>query len=231
MTRLLRLLVVLLPTLAFVPSAEAGSIVYFDIYRSLNVNGTVFENTTTGHWSAISSSSGINSSHSSWIGRTLFTPEARQYEAIDVNGIVRAWGDRPDNMSTDFFTSFVLDVPHTADLRAGLFRIREGYAEGFFYNETTQTMLAQAQTPLAQAVSSNGLLYQGVLEPGVYSLYLGARIETLGGPGVNDSAAQSAGTLALTPPALVPEPATMTLFGAGLAATAWWRRKTHRPAP
>ena len=166
MTRLLRLAFVLLPTLAFVSVVEAGPIIYFDSYRSLNVNGTLYENTTAGRWSADDRSSSLVRSQDSYIGEILFRGDGRQYERIAARGSLNAFSSEgPFNGSTDLFTSFVLDVPHTVDLNVGLLALDYGHAEGFFYNETTQTMLAQA----AGDGDNNffRLFYQGLLEPGV----------------------------------------------------------------
>ena len=217
MTRMVRLLFVVLLAVVFVPAAEAGPIVYFDSYRSLNVNGTLFENTTAGSWSVNDPGPGFNRSHFSWIGQPLLFGER-----INANSVLFSGArDDPQNLSTytDLFTSFALDVPHTATLDVGLSGRNDGYAEGFFYNETAQMMLAQ----IVVDEGSRRMQYQGLLEPGVYSYYLFAQIIDTGR--FPDSSAQFAGDLRLTPPSPVPEPATMTLFGVGLAATVWRRRK------
>jgi hypothetical protein len=224
MTRMVQFLSALLLALAFVPVAEAGPIVYFDIYRSLNVNGTLFENSTTGGWSATDPGPGFTRLHSSNIGQSVFAPAGYQYERIRATGALFAGAtDDPENLSTytDLFTSFVLDVPHTVNLDVFLSGRNDGYVEGFFYNETTQMMLAQA-------VVDEGiqrLRYDGVLEPGVYSYYLFARIIETGL--FADSAAEFSGDLNLIPPPPVPEPATMTLLATGLVA-AWRARRKSR---
>jgi len=78
---------------------------------------------------------------------------------------------------------------------------------------------------LAQIIVDEGtrrLQYEGILEPGVYSYYLQTQINT--GEGFHQSRGQLGGDLVLTQFTPVPEPATMTLFGVGLAATVWRRR-------
>jgi hypothetical protein len=220
MTRTFQLLLGLLLALVFAPVAEAGPIVYFDIYRSLNVDGTVFENTTTGLWSASATSPGPTRSHRSFIGESVVDPQGHPYERIRTQGSLNAFSSGgPANLSTDLFTSFALDSPYTVDLDAFVSADDYGYAEGFFYNETTQLMLAQ----IIVDEETRRLQYQGVLEPGMYSYYLLAQINT--GDGFHQSQARFGGDLELTQFTPVPEPATMTLFSLGVAAVAWRRRE------
>lgn len=222
MTRTFLPLIVLLQALTFVAVADAGPIIYFDNYRSLDAKGMFFETSAAGGWSA-STGTGLNNTHSSFIGESVTSSQGIQYERIRAHTAVLHSHSRVSgygDASTDLFTSFALDVPHTVDLNAFVSARDYGYAEGFFFNETTQTMLAQ----VAVNDSIRRMQYQGVLEPGVYSYFLRAEITV--GEGFHESTAQFGGDLNLTPPAPVPEPATMTLFGVGLAAA--WRLRKQR---
>jgi hypothetical protein len=219
MTRATRLLSALLLALAFVQVAEAGPIVYFDITRSLEVNGTRYENHTTGHWSASDPTPGTTRHHSSNIGISTSLPGFYSERITTTGTQLNAFsGEGPINATTEFFTRFALDDPHTVILDALLVARDFGYAEGFFLNETTGVMLAEG------AIRDNfrRLQYAGLLDPGVYSYYLFAQINT--GLGFHQSHARFGGDLELIAPAPIPEPATMTLLATGLLA-AWRARR------
>lgn len=220
MTRTFRTLLVLLLAIVSVAVAEAGPIIYFDSYRSLNVNGTLFETTATGFWSA-SGGTSLSRTHRSHIGELRVDGAGHPFERIRASGhLVSIRPTSPENLSTDLFTSFSLDSPYIVDLAAFVSARLDGYAEGFLFNESTQTMLAQAMVEHG----SMGLRYDGILEPGVYSYYLMAQLNTPAGL-FDDHNAQFGGDLTLTPFTPVPEPATMTLVGLGVVAAALRRRK------
>ncbi|HUQ89809.1 MAG TPA: hypothetical protein VM096_19760, partial [Vicinamibacterales bacterium] len=176
MNRTLPTLVVLL-LLVGAPFAEAGTIVYFDSYRSLNINGTVQDTTAIGPVS-LSGGPGITRIQTSNIGESLVDSAGHPFERIRANATLNSrFNAGPANLSTDLATSFVLDVPYTANLNYSLSGRFDGRSEGFFFDENTQTMLAQVFTE----EGTGRLLYQGVLAPGAYSLFLLSEIHTLGG--------------------------------------------------
>ena len=218
MQRTLPVSIALLLAVVCVPIAEAGPIIYFENYRSLNVNGTMFETTDTGSW-LINVNGNPNGFHNSFIGESGLDAAAHPFDRVRARGEVRVNRIADADASTDLFTSFLLDSRYTAHLDAFVSARLDGYAEGFLFNQSTQTMLAQA-------ITENGtarLSYAGILEPGVYSYYLLARLNSPAAS--NDHNAGFGGDLTLTPFTPVPEPASITLFGIGLAATAWRRRR------
>jgi hypothetical protein len=222
MSRTLPVSIALLLALASVPVAEAGPIIYFDTYRSLSIDGTLLETTATGSWYA-SGGDGATRIHYSIIGEPRTDPAGHPYEVTWANAGLFANRFQPANLSTDLMTSFLLDSPYTADLDAFVSTRNDGYAEGFLFNGNTQTMLAQIIADEGTA----RLRYNGVLEPGMYTYYLFAQLNTPGN--ANDHQAQFGGDLELTPFTPVPEPGTMTLVGLGLAA-AWRARRRKRSA-
>jgi hypothetical protein len=217
MSRMLPLSIVLLLALAAVPAAEAGPIIYFDTYRSLNIDGTLFETTATGSWYA-SGGDGPTRLQNSTIGELRIDPGGHPYELTWASAGLFANRFQAANLSTSLMTSFLLDSPYTANLDAFASARNDGYAEGFLFDDNTQTMLAQIIVDEGTA----RLRYDGVLEPGMYSYYLFAQLNTPGG--ASDHQAQFGGDLELTPFTPVPEPGTMTLVGLGLAA-AWRARR------
>ena len=220
MTRTLPALIVLLAALASVPVAEAGPIVYFDSYRSVNLDGTLFETTATGPWSAGISSP--NRSQNSNIGLFRVDGAGNPYEIIRASGNLTSFPFQSVNLSTDLFTSFLLDAPYSIHLDAFASARDAGFAEGFLFDENAQAMLAQVMVE----DGIRRLQYDGVLEPGLYSYYLFAQLNT---PGTsNDHNARFGGDLELRAFSPVPEPGTMTLLGVGLAAA--WRKRRRQQA-
>lgn len=225
MNRNLAALVVLLSALMFASVAEAGPIIYFDTYRSLETNGTLQSTTANGAWFARDTTTTINRSQSSFIPEFLIDGAGHPFERIRAHGTLHSIREGAANHSTDLFTRFILDAPYSADLDVGLTAENDASAQGYLFDENTQTMLAQVMLESGRS----RLLFEGVLEPGVYSYYLQAGISTLGGVGFDQHSAQFGGEFALRPFSPVPEPATMTLFGVGLAAV--WRRRKASSAP
>lgn len=220
MHRPFKLLVATLLVLVSVSAAEAGPIIYFDSYRSLTTDGFVQDTTATGAFS-VRGPGTLNRSHNSFIGETIIDSAGHPYERIRAAGNLNAiFRNGPADLETNLFTTFQLDRQYTANLSVSFTARRDSFAEGFLFDENTQTMLAQV-------IVDEGLgrlLFDGVLEPGLYSYYLLAQVDTLGGAGFNDPFASFSGDLNLREFSPVPEPGTMTLLGLGLAA-AWRRRK------
>lgn len=213
---------VILLALASAPAAEAGPIIYFDTYRSLDVNGTMFENSSAGFWSVFHRDGNTNGSQMTNIGEARIDPQGHPYELIRGSGNLNSARLDAANLSTDLFTSFMLDSPYSASLDAFVSARDAGYAEGYLFDETTQTMLAQVMVETGTA----RLQYEGILEPGLYSYYLFAQLDT---PGTtNDHRASFGGDFELRQFTPVPEPATMSLFGLGLAAV--WRKRQRQQA-
>jgi hypothetical protein len=221
MIRILGKVLVLLTALLAAPVAEAGPIVYFDMMRSVSLFGQHFENTTTGQWDVLKSTVlplCCLADHRSNIGQLGIRAQFNM--AILSNSDT---GPSVNNIS-QLFTSFALDVPYLADLDFGLGATDSAHTEGFLYDQTNDIMLAE----LILDAGFKGLTYEGVLQPGLYSLYLLTQVSAPAGKYFGHG--QVSGNLDLTSqdPAVIPEPATMTLFGMGLVATAWRRRHTNR---
>jgi hypothetical protein len=204
-------LLVLLATFLNASTSEASSIVYFDTYRSLWAEGVLTENTNTGAWtSERPGGSSLASSFFSNISQSGISA------AGNIAILSNTSGGPGDNKRIELSTSFEISVPYSVHLDFGNFATGSAYTEGFLFDELTQTTLAQR-------IGDGRLLYDGVLPPGIYSFSLLSEVSAPVGPYFGHGTFN--GTLALEPFTPVPEPGTMTLFGAGLAATAWRRRK------
>lgn len=216
--RLLPLFVAVL----FVSVAEASPIVFFETDRSLQANGELFENHSAGAWSASSTADGegffenghqISTISPSYIGGTGLA-----------SALSRTSANGDADVRSQLLASFGIDVPYLAMLDVGISASDDASAGGFLFNHDTQTMLAQVL--LTDAASR--LQYDGILTPGLYSFYLLAQMNAA--PGPYQGTSSFVGGLALEPFTPVPEPATLTLFGLGLAAAAWRRRSGIRGA-
>jgi PEP-CTERM motif len=226
MSSLPRTLVVTLVVLASVAVAEAGPIIYFDNYRSLRVDDRFFENSGTGSWSA--SAQGAQTTirtgfQLSIIGEKRVDGAGHPYDYSRPQGSLTAFSRDPGGAAVDFMTSytttFQLDAPYAYDLDFFVDADGGGYAEGFLFAENTQTMVANA----AVMNQIRRTTQEGILDPGIYRFSFLATLNEP--PGFYDGGAGFGGELELRQFTPVPEPATMSLFGVGLAAAAWRRRK------
>ena len=208
-------------------AAEAGPIVFFDSYRSLNASGQFFETTATGSWTRSASSSGPDWSQNGFqfsnIGENRFrvdgTPYTRVFSSQSVFGLSRNPNAPAVDNYSSLFTSFMIDSQYTAMIDVSLDGGGDAFAEGYLFNRTTNTMVATAQTNDSDA----RLLYNGLLDPGIYDYFLYAQV--VAPAGRYEGHGTAVGDLDLQAFTPVPEPATMTLFGVGLAAIRLGLRK------
>ena len=213
MKRILGTLLLLVAPLINAPTAEAGPIVYFDTHRSLDANGQFFESTATGVFDvSATGSDGTAAEHRSDISQSGIST------VVNMSGLSNVNGGPGINNTTQLFTSFAIDVPYSADLDITLLGRDDARSEGYLFDQNTGTMLAQVMVDSGFA----HLMFQGILDPGLYDFFLLSEVTAPTGPFFGH--ATSVGDFALQEFTPVPEPATMTLFGIGLAA-AWWRKR------
>ena len=208
-------LVLLVAALTTAESASAGPIVFSRHTVSSSRMAFNITRLSSGPWSR--SLDGVNDAaqdtviSSGFIGGSGFA-----------EGIVGAGG----STLAELRTSFVLDLISHGSLDVRLFQAGEG---GF----TRATLSNRDGTMRLNAFSDGGLFSDGgaaelmaelTLPRGTYDFFLIANSAVI--PGFADYGfASFNGGLTITPMEVVPEPATFTLFGIGLAAAAIRRRR------
>jgi hypothetical protein len=214
MRRIPLLLVVLLAALAMPPAATAATIVFFNEQRFVNAN-TISEVTQeVGFWSSSVTSPTAGG------GRSTAT-QTTDISASFIGGIGLAEEQFPSERAASFLqTHFTIDAPFTANLDIELFEAGLGFTRVFLQDR------ARSFERVWDVFGEPGLTnFSGetILAPGTYFFWMEAGSVT-----PFNAVSSFNGGLTLAPiPEVVPEPASMTLFGLGLLAAG--ARRLRRP--
>jgi hypothetical protein len=196
------------------PTAEAATVVFFDTYASLDANGQFVDTTNRQFFLSNGGTFVISGS----IGEARADLQGRPYNFTQVSTSLFAASNETDDAASAFRTSFAVDAPFLIDFDFFVSADGTGFARGSLVNQTTQTIITEA----AARDGFQQLDFSGVLEPGVYSLSLFGEVTAQ--PRLQSNG-RFGGDFELREITPVPEPATLTLFGVGLAAAAWHRRR------
>ena len=206
--------------LAIASPALAGPIIFFSQDRYVSAGGSTTATTSTGSFVATESSV-------EWFGQSL----ASQTTVIG-SPFIGGAGLAEANITFFGFdtysvlrSTFILDESYTANLAVTLVATgQNGFADVALLNLDTFS-----QYTLTAFNSTQIATFSGTLTPGRYFFQLMATVADLneGGTEQFSGTASFNGGLTLTPldAASVPEPASMTLVGLGLAAVWRCRRK------
>lgn len=215
------MLVAFAMSLIMAHAASAGTIVLFDGVRQTDAGIIHHQVHHTGLWS----------DSITWTDPNYGRATASQFTNISAGFFGGSgFSEIQDVPGSELWTSsgaaygafFEIDEPYLAQLNVELFE-----TTGSALTRTTLYYRPDITTVVWDVFGTPGTTLvsrEGVLVPGRYHFTLDARTN---GSLSDHAAASFSGGLMLTPigGAEVPEPATMTLFGLGLAATVWRRRK------